>query len=433
MTVRPDALPELFAQPTRTRVGLSGPELQNAMISGQEAAFSRIAPNRPAGPAGSVEAQIPVPSLLEVAMGRRAELLPEDDALTPPGVPAPSEVSETGGFFKQLGDLLANPNAQKLLSQIGMSLTAREPDSFGFQLNQFAGQNAEDVLTAQALQKALAGEDLAAEDLAGLSAEQRQQVLGVREQISAEGARDRQIDQGDRRLGQGDRQLDQAQSQIELARQGQDFDQQLAQDEFDEEIRQFDEQIRQQGRQLDISSMNAQANKISAGASALRAQTDAMLGEVQKRLGDLELLQEEGELLGISPGAQRQQFQDLSEAGAQLGRVVQSMSSGIEALTEAKLIAQTDEEKKEIESAITGLKQNQASATENLKGLYRVQAELLNAEEPTRAIQVKAGESMTDSPAYKSLKPGQPFILYEEGQAPRWVFKSENEEEDGQE
>lgn len=426
MSVRADALPALLRQPGKTRLGLSGPELQNAMLARQEQSYSTVAPHRPAGVAGSTRTQVPVPSLLELSMGNRGPVVPEDDHLTPAGLPAPSEIKDTAGFFAKISDALANPNAQKLLSQIGMSLTAREQDSFAYQLNAANYGNATDKLTAQALQKALRGEELTAEDLAGLPPEQRQEVLAAKEQVNRENVQERQLGQEDTRIANEGERTKIAQGQLDLAREGQDFNQEQAQQAFSEEVRQFDEGLRVEQGKLGIQEINAQSGRISAGAQALNAKTNQELGKVQARLGELQIFTEEGEALGLSQSGKLGQMTELSRAGQQLSGLVEGTSKAIEALSDAKLndptnVAAYDANIRQLQSVLDDETLPDGTikrgALSSLRNVNQTQAALMSEEGPKIV-----GEG--DTEALAKIPAGEVFIYKSKDGAAVWNVKA---------
>lgn len=117
---------------------------------------------------------------------------PEDDALTPPGVLAPSEIKRQGDFFSKIGDFLGSPGFPKLLASIGASISG--PD----ELTEFVIGTAEAKARGQFEQRLEAGESAADIDIFGLSTEGREDILARRTEAErvagAESRADRQLD-----------------------------------------------------------------------------------------------------------------------------------------------------------------------------------------------------------------------------------------------
>lgn len=124
------------------------------------------------------------------SVGQQMFGTPPDDNLTPPGTPAPSEIKKQAGALQAFSRALATPGFQKMLGQLGMALSARDPNSFGYQLGAQVVADAEAQMRGEAL-NAVAPEGTP--NLSGLDAQSQQAVLAQANENRTAGQQDRRL------------------------------------------------------------------------------------------------------------------------------------------------------------------------------------------------------------------------------------------------
>ena len=123
-------------------------------------------------------------------------VIPEDDALTPEGVLAPSEIKEQGNMLSKLGDFLSNPAGVKFLAALGMQIL---PENTA--LGEFAMAQAESNAQQMFQERLEAGESAGDIIIPGLSAEGRAKVQERFEQSQMRQAEQDIARQREERLG----------------------------------------------------------------------------------------------------------------------------------------------------------------------------------------------------------------------------------------
>lgn len=141
---------------------------------------------------------------------------PEDDDLTPAGVPAPSEIKQRGDALRKIADALATPGIHQMMADIGIAFVGGNENTFAGQLGPAVRRNAQGQILDNMLQARLAGRDpntgFGPDSVRGAD---RETLLAVQEAVE----RQRQMEQSDRQLSQVDRRLDQEDRSLDIREQ----------------------------------------------------------------------------------------------------------------------------------------------------------------------------------------------------------------------
>jgi hypothetical protein len=185
---------------------------------------------------------------LSRAIVESREEIPADDFRTPPGTPAPSEIKETGGFFQKLGDVLDRPGTQKLLSQLGMSISPQGTP--GRTLGQFGVRQAESNAQNALMRRLESGQNveeaLQADDVRGISGEGAQRVVN---QVRSRQAQRREQDLQERQVDQAGERLDLRGEELNLRERSQRIQTELDRRRLDQQGERID--LQRQAQQLE--------------------------------------------------------------------------------------------------------------------------------------------------------------------------------------
>jgi len=199
--------------------------------------------------------------------------VPEDIQQTPPGAPAPSEMSEAGGALKKIGDALAKPGVQKTMAQWGAAIAG--PDSFAARLAKPTVDQANAQQENRLMRAAMKGDEelqKAIEDSVAVSSET---VDKVRKRRMQRRQQQQQNELAERRVETREDRVALEEERLAQSKQAQEFQQELkkAQNEREkkrlalEEIRtesQIENQeslMKQRAARQEIQRLNAQVNR----------------------------------------------------------------------------------------------------------------------------------------------------------------------------
>jgi len=205
------------------------------------------------------------PSKNDFFASERAET-PEDLQQTPPGSPAPSEMKETGGALKKIGDALGKPGVQKTLAQWGAAIAG--PDSFAARLAKPTVDSANARQQAKLSAAAEEGDQALQEAIknsVNVSSETLDKVRKRRMQQQQQELAERRVDVQEQRA-------EEMEERTKLQRESQEFQQGMAEEKLSMERASQEFRQRMQEAQTDLQRQRVAMEQLKTNAQVQKMQ-----------------------------------------------------------------------------------------------------------------------------------------------------------------